>query len=401
MAGLSIPDNNGILGDIRVLDLSEDMAGPFCTKLLAGLGAEVLKVERPGVGDIARRTGPFVQDMPHLEQSARFLYLNTGKKSITLDIESPMGVEIVQRLLQECDILVESAPPGTLDRLGLGYTAVAQQCPRLVYTSVTPFGQTGPYRDYQGAELIAQATGGLMHTIGLPEREPLHIGGNAAAYTTGMSAFSATLLALYARDMAGHGQHVDVSAMETMAVAQIHASIQHQFGHQPVRRASTLVRAQDGWVHHGLERGAREDTWTRVCALMGRPELAEDPRFNTRDARREHQAELLALLSEWTMTCPKEDIYHALQGLRSVAGYVATVADLRTSQQLLAREFFQLLDHPSAGPATYPGAPFTIRGSTWCHTRAPLLGEHNVEVYCDRLEYSRDDLAHLRAAGVI
>src|SRR5215467_244242 len=396
-----MPENNCILSDIRVLDLSEDVAGPFCTKLLAGLGAEVIKVEPPGTGDVTRRTGPFVHEAPHVEQSAAFLYLNTGKKSITLDLKSQTGACILQRLARECDILIESFPAGALDQLGLGYAALEHLNPGLIYTSVTPFGQTGPYRDYKGSELVAQAMGALMHTIGLPDREPLRIGGSAAGYTTGMSAFSATLLALYVRDAVRHGQHVDVSAIETITVAQIHASIQHQFGRKPVRRASTLVRAQDGWVHPGLERGAREDTWARVCALMGRPELADDPKFNTREARREHQQELLALISAWTSTCPKEDIYHTLQGLRTVAGYVATVADLGTSQQLSAREFFQRLDHPDAGTATYPGAPFTIQGAVWHHARAPRLGEHNAEVYCGRLGYTSEDLAHLRGAGVI
>jgi crotonobetainyl-CoA:carnitine CoA-transferase CaiB-like acyl-CoA transferase len=383
------------------LDLSADVAGPFCTKLLAGLGAEVIKVEPPGTGDISRRAGPFVHDVPHEEQSATYLYLNTGKKSLTLDIQSQTGAYLVQRLVQECDVLVESFPAGHLDQLGLGYAALERLNPGLIYTSVTPFGQTGPYRDYKGSELVAQAMGALMHTIGLPEKEPLRVGGNAAGYTTAMSAFSATLLALYVRDAAGHGQHVDVSAMETITVAQIHASIQHQFGRTPARRANTLVPAQDGWVHAGLERGVREDTWARVCALMGRPELADDPKFNTREARREHQQELLTLINEWTATRPKEEIYHTLQGLRTVAGYVATVADLCTSQQLLAREFFQCIDHPDAGMATYPGAPFTIRGAAWQHARAPRLGEHNVEVYCDRLGYTREDLAHWRGAGVI
>src|SRR5919198_270430 len=396
-----MPENNFILGDTRVLDLSQDVAGPFCTKLLAGLGAEVIKIEPPGTGDVTRRTGPFVHETPHAEQSAAFLYLNTGKKSITLDLQSQTGAFIVQRLARECDILVESFPAGHLNQLGLGYAALACLNPGLIYTSVTPFGQTGPYRNYKGSELVAQAMGALMHTIGLPDKEPLRIGGNAAGYTTGMSAFSATLLALYVRDAAGHGQHVDVSAMETITVAQIHASIAHQFGRMPTRRASTLVPAQDGWVHAGLERGVREDTWARVCALMGRPELADDPKFNTREARREHQQELLTLINEWTVTHPKEEIYHTLQGLRTVAGYVATVADLCTSQQLLAREFFQCIDHPDAGTATYPGAPFTIQGTTWHAARAPRLGEHNVEVYCDRLGYTSEDLAHLRGAGVI
>jgi crotonobetainyl-CoA:carnitine CoA-transferase CaiB-like acyl-CoA transferase len=394
-------ENTPILGDIRVLDLSQDVAGPFCTKLLAGLGAEVIKVEPPSTGDISRRVGPFVHAVPHGEQSATYLYLNTGKKSITLDIQSQTGAFLLQRLAQECDLLVESFPVGYLDQLGLDYATLERLNPGLIYTSVTPFGQTGPYRYYKGSELIAQAMGALMHTIGLPDKEPLRIGGNAAGYTTGMSAFSATLLALYVRDAAGHGQHVDISAMETITVAQIHASIQHQFGRTPVRRANTLVPAQDGWVHAGLERGVREDTWTRVCALMGRPELADDPKFNTRESRREHQQELLTLISAWTATRPKEEIYHTLQGLRTVAGYVATVADLCTSQQLLVREFLQCIDHPDAGTATYPGAPFTIQGAAWQHTRAPRLGEHNSEVYCGRLGYTSEDLAYLRSAGVI
>src|SRR5262245_5564612 len=277
-----MPANDLPLGDICVLDLSEDVAGPFCTKLLAGLGAEVIKVEPPGTGDVSRRTGPFVHETPHAEQSAAFLYLNTGKKSITLNLQSQTGAFILQRLAQECDILVESFPASYLAQRGSGYAALEHRNPGVIYTSITPFGQTGPYHDYQGSELIAQATGALMHTIGLPDREPLKVGGNAAYYTTGMSAFAATMLALYVRDVAGHGQHVDVSAMETITVAQIHASIQHQFGRKPVRRASTLIRAQDGWVHPGLERGVREDTWARVCTLVGHPELADDPKFNTR-----------------------------------------------------------------------------------------------------------------------
>jgi crotonobetainyl-CoA:carnitine CoA-transferase CaiB-like acyl-CoA transferase len=394
-------ENQPILGDMRVLDCSQDIAGPFCTKILAGLGAEVIKIEPPGTGDRSRRVGPFVHDTPQVEQSATFLYLNTGKKSLTLDVQSPTGAAIAQRLVQQCDILVESFPAGTLDAVGLDYTTLAQHHPGLIYTSITPFGQTGPYRDYQGEELIAQAVGALMHTIGVPDREPLRIGGNTAMYTTGMSAFSATMLALHVRDATGHGQQVDVAAMETMAVAQIHASIQYQFGRTPTRRANNLLPAQDGWVHPGLERGIREDTWARVCALMGKPELAEDPRFNSRDGRREHQKEVLALLSEWTRTQPKEAMYHTLQKLRTVAGYVATMADLPRSSQLLAREFFHVLDHPDTGPATYPGALFTIQGMAWQHARAPRLGEHNVAIYCDRLGYTPAELAHLRSLGVI
>jgi crotonobetainyl-CoA:carnitine CoA-transferase CaiB-like acyl-CoA transferase len=394
-------NNDRALGDIRVLELGEDVAGPFCTKLLAGLGAEVIKVERPGSGDVSRRAGPFPHTAPHAEQSAAFLYLNTGKKGITLDITSQTGAAILRRLVQECDILVEGFPPGFLDQLGLGYAALESLNLRLIYTSITPFGHTGPYCHYKGAEIVAQALGALMYTIGLPAREPLKIGGNAALYTTGISAFSATMLALYVRDTAGYGQHVEVSAMETITVAQIHSSLHHQLGHTPARRESTLMRAQDGWVHPGLERGVRADTWPRVCALIGRPELADDPKFRTPEARREHQQELLAILGEWTATRPKEEIYHTLQALQSVAGYVATVADLLSSGQLQARAFFQALDHPCTGAAPYPGAPFTMQGDAWYHARAPRLGEHNAEVYGKRLGYTGEELAHLRGVGVI
>lgn len=396
-----MPEHDLTLGDVRVLDLSEDVAGPFCTKLLAGLGAEVIKVEPPGSGDVSRRAGPFPDAAPHPEQGALFLYLNTGKKSITLDIASQIGAAILRCLVQECDILVESFPPGHLDQWELGYAALERLHPGLIYTSVTSFGQSGPYRDYKGSELIAQAMGALMQTVGLPDREPLKIGGNAALYTTGMSAFSATMIALYVRDVQGDGQHVDVSAMETIAVAQIHSSIHHQFGRTPARRESPLVLAKDGWVSPGLERGVRQDTWARVCELIGLPHLKDDPAFNTPEARREHQQDLLAILGVWTATRPKEEIYHILQELRSVAGYVATVADLFASRQLAARQFFQAIDHPGTGKAMYPGAPFRIQGDTWQHARAPLLGEHNGEIYGGRLGFSAAELARLRGLGII
>jgi CoA:oxalate CoA-transferase len=397
----TVHEHGFALGDVCVLDLSEDIAGAYCTKLLAGLGSEVIKVERPGAGEVSRRAGPFPGAEPHPERSALFLYLNAGKKSITLDVASQTGAAIVRCLARECDILVESFPPGYLDRWALGYAALEHLHPGLIYTSVTPFGQSGPYRDYIGSELIAQAMGGLMQTIGLPDREPLKIGGNAALYTTGMSAFSATMIALHVRDVQGYGQHVDVSAMETMVVAQIHSSIHHQFGSSPARRESLLVRAKDGWVSPGLERGVRQDTWGRVCELIGRPDLKDDPAFNTPEARREHQQDLLAILGEWIATHPKEEVYHIFQELRSVAGYVATVEDLFTSAQLTARQFFQAIDHPCAGNAWYPGAPFRIEGHTWRHARAPLLGEHNLEIYAGRLGFSAADLARLRGLGII
>ncbi len=394
--------SEAILADIRVVDLSEGVAGPFCTKLLASLGAEVIKVERPGSGDRTRSAGPFRDDEPHPEKSAAFLYLNTGKKSITLNLHEETGRSILRRLVRDCDILVESFPPDDLDSLELGYADLSALKPDLVYTSVSPFGRTGPYRRYKGSEIVAQALGGLMYTVGAPDREPLKIGGNVALQTTGIAAFSATLLALQVRDVQGFGQHVDVSSIEAAAVSQIHASIHYQFrGTDTVRRESTLLRAADGWVTPGLGIGTTEDVWQRLCALMGKPELANDERFVTREARREHQQEMQTVIAEWAGTLPKEEIYHALQRMRTIAGYVATVEDLTKSEQLQYRRFFQTIEHPFAGEATYPGSPFTVDGERGQAARAPLLGEHNVEVYCGRLGYDKKDLVRLSAMNVI
>ena len=388
-----------LLGGITALDLSEGVSGPYCAKLLAGMGAEVIKVERPGVGEASRREGPFLGGEPHGEGSAPFLYLNTGKKSVTLDLESERGADALRRLAESSDVLIESAAPGRMAALGLGYDDLAAGNPGLVYVSITPFGQTGPYRDYQGADVVAQAMGALMHTVGLPDREPLKIGGSVVSYAVGVAAFSGAMLALYARDFTGEGQYVDVSAMEAITVAQIHASIHHQFGRIPARRESALVRTTDGWVSPGLEIGVREDIWARVCELMGVPELADDPAFSTREARREHQQDVLAIVGEWAATKTKEEIYHTLQGMRTIAGYVADVEDLLDSGQLRERGFFQDIEHPHVGTATYPGEPIRVSGHAWRHERAPLLGEHNAEILGDRLGLSDSEIASLVDAG--
>lgn len=398
-----MPNSEKVLSDLTVLDLSQEEAGSYCTKLLAGLGAEVIKVEPTGIGDAARRAGPFLKDEPNPETSAAFLFLNTGKKSITLDVRTEAGAEVLRHLAQRSHVLVESFPPSYMDQLGLGYPRLGSENPRLIYTSVSPFGQTGPYRDYKGSDIIAQAIGSMMYVIGTPDREPLKIGGNVALYTTGVSAFSATMLAIHVQDLQGHGQHVDVSAMETMTLVDIHSAIRFQFrGDDGARRENALLQAKDGWVSPGLDNGITEETWPRLCRLMGRPELANDPVFSTREGRREHQKEMLNIIGQWVATRPKEEVYHAFQALRTVAGYVATVEDLFTSKQLASRQFFQPVDHPFTGSEVmYPTLPFALDGDPRQETRAPLLGEHNDEVYGGRLGLSREDVGRLRDEGVI
>jgi len=396
-----MPEYEPVLSDIRVLDLSEGIPGPFLCKLLAGLGAEVIKVERPGSGDVSRSSPPFLDDGHNGEQGASFLYLNTSKKSVTLNLNTQQGAEILRKLAQGADILVESFSPGHMQQLGMDYAPLEALNPELIYTSITPFGQTGPYRDYRGADIVVQALGAFMDTVGNPDREPLQVGGSAALYTTGYAAFSATMLALYIRDVEGFGQHVDISAMETMTVAQVRASIHQQFGGAYRRKHSPLVAAKDGWVSPGLETGVPEAIWGDLCAIMGVPELADDPNFNTREARRQHQPEVLEIIGKWAATQSKEDMYHTLQGMRSIAGYVATAEDLFTSKQLQERNFFQNVEHPGHGMVMYPGAPFAIGNSIWEQSLAPNLGEHTAEVLGDRLGYSGDELDQLHREGTI
>jgi len=207
------------LSVLRVLDLSEGVAGAFCTKLLAGFGADVIKIERPGGGDPLRRHGPFPDDLPHPEKGALFLYLNTGKKSITLDIGQRTGALILRRLVEGTEVVVESFPPRWLTELGMGYQSLARIKPRLVMTSVTPFGQDGPHAGYRATNLTAFAAGGQMAVTGDPDREPLKNGGYQAEYQAGLHAFAATAVAAFSADATEVGQHIDVAAVECMATA--------------------------------------------------------------------------------------------------------------------------------------------------------------------------------------
>jgi crotonobetainyl-CoA:carnitine CoA-transferase CaiB-like acyl-CoA transferase len=368
------------LSDVTVIELTEGIPGAFCGKLLAGLGARVIKVEPPG-GERGRAIGPFAGDDPHPEKSGTFLYLNTAKQSIVLDLATAVGREDLLRLVESADVAIESYSPGTLAALGLGYDALSARNPRLILASITPFGQDGPYRDRLTSEIVAEALGGLMYTIGLPEREPLKIGGSPAHYNAGGAAFSATMAAIWQRDRTGEGQRIDVAIHEATALSQIHASVEASWnGTNLQRRPSVLLEAKDGWASFGLEMGVSADTWPRVCAMLERPDLAEDPRFASSAARRDNREALQQIVEDWVRSRPKEEIYHLLQGMRSIAGYVATTEDLYSSAQLNGRGFFGQIDHPVAGTARYPGLPFRIGDSGHVSGRAPLLGEHTDEI---------------------
>jgi crotonobetainyl-CoA:carnitine CoA-transferase CaiB-like acyl-CoA transferase len=276
-----------VLAGIRVLDMSNYVAGPYCAKILGDYGAEVIKVEEPGLGDISRRLGPFPDDDPHPEKSALFLHLNTSKKGITLDFRTTTGAEILRKLIANSDVIIESYGSSKLAEYGLDYPNLAQINPRLVMTSITPFGPYGPYKDYQATDIILAALGGWMYPLGDPDREPLQPGGPYIQYVTGVTATVGTLLALFRAMLTGEGKHVNVAALEVAAATTVYDMVRYSYNGE-VRsrhghlyglgsRGSISISLQEGQDGYFLHMGGpnREG----IFALLGKPELSEDPRF--------------------------------------------------------------------------------------------------------------------------
>lgn len=389
----------GALERVSVVDLSQGVAGPYCTKLLADYGADVVKVEPPGLGDKARHEGPFPGDVPDPEKSALFLYLNTNKRGVTLNLQSVQGREILKELVKEADILVENFHPQFMPSLGLDYETLEKINPKLVMTSITPFGQTGPYRDYKGDELVAQAMGGLMYITGDLDREPVKYGLTQAGYLAGTAGAAATLGALYFQRETELGQHVDVSAMEVLASMYYGIVVAYSYtGQVNVRGANDMYPCKDGYVIPA-QGGTR--TWQDYANFLGGPEL-QDPKFVSPADRIRHEAEMREIVTARLMEKTRMEWTLEGQAQGFPFGHLQTPEEILSCPHLAAREYFAEGDHPRAGKLTYPGAPFKLTGSPWQLRRtAPLLGEHNQEILCGRLGYSEGDLLRLRELGVI
>ena len=388
-----------VLSDVKVLDLTQHISGPYCTKLMASLGAEVIKIEKPGEGDISRKLGPFLHDEPHPEKSGLFLYLNTDKKSITLNLKTQIGVRILKDLVREVDVLVESFEPTVMPSLGLDYDTLEKINPRLVMTSVSNFGQTGPYRDYKASEITLFSMSGLMYVLGQEDHEPLKFGGSPGQYMAGIAAFSSTMVALHYVERTGIGQHVDLSIMECLSSSHFQQLVEYQYTGVIQNRVGAMMifPCKDGFVAFA----AQQRQWPRLAAVLGMPELLEDPRFSTMESRRMHADELAAYILPWMIERSKEEIYHAGQAAGLPVDYIATAEDLLKSPQYKDWGFFVDIEHPAAGRLTYPGTPFRMGNLNRRQDRAPLLGEHNEEILCCHLGYTKDDLVRLRASGII
>lgn len=397
--------SSGALAGVKVIDLTHHIAGPYATKLLADFGADVLKIERPG-GDPGRRLPPFYHDEPHPEKSLPFLYLNTNKRSVTLNLKSETGRAILMDLLADADALVENFAPSVMPRLGLDAETLRAHNPRLVVASVSNFGQTGPWRDYRATEIVAYALGGLMYIFGAYDREPLKHALHQAQFKAGSNLASATLMALYHQRLTGRGQRVDVSIQESIASALRDVTNNYTYTGAVRRRQPnhtgdlTRLRAvSDGYVLPNPGIGAALD-WQILVDFLEAPEL-DDPRFDNASARLENAEALGAILDDIFATKRKQEIFYAAHEKRFIYGVIDSPEETVDNPQIQARGYYVPLPHPDLGEITFPGAPFLMGDSPWqVHAAAPRLGEHNAAVLGD-LGYSAQDLAYLRASEVI
>ena len=396
------------LDGVKVLEWSQGVAGPYCAKLLADLGAEVIKIEKPGLGDEARRRGPFLDDIPHPERSGLFLYVNTNKLGVTLNPDTPSGKKILKELVAGVDILIEDNPPQMVKDLGLDYESLKEINPRLIMTSITPFGQTGPYRDYKAYHLNIYHAGGEGYL--LPgdspnlDREPVKGGGFAADYDSGVCAAVAALGALYSCRITGLGRHIDVSKQEALiAVTRMELSRYASEGVSPTRlprpNLGGLSPCKDGYAVLTI---GRDRQWQAFVELMGNPEWATDEKYREESSRMAHAAELQPRIREWAREHTKEEIFHQGQAKGCPLGPLNTPEELVNSPQIQARGFFVEVDHPETGKVMYPSAAYRFSETPWAVERpAPLLGQHNGEVLSGRLGYPVQDLVKMRLAGII
>jgi crotonobetainyl-CoA:carnitine CoA-transferase CaiB-like acyl-CoA transferase len=405
--------NEQALSEVKVLDLTWCISGPYCTKLLADYGAKVLKVERPGYGDPARKMGPFFKDDPHPEKSGLFLYLNTNKRGITLDLKSNWGKDVIKELIKDVDVLVESFSPGVMGRLGLSYEDLEEINPRLVFTSISNFGQFGPYRDYKASELIIYGMGGAMNEEGLPDREPLKKAtGTPILFSAGNMAALAVMIALYQAKVAGIGQQIDFSLMEAQMESvdrRMSCLLAYAYNNEITNRSDVRARpvypvgtypCKDGWW--GMN--AMGIQWHTVGKMMGMPELIDDPRWNNMIVQTMpgHREEFMAIFIPWCLEHTKKECVEAAQMAQANCSPMNTMEEVVNDSHLRERGFWTEIDHPVTGKLTYPGRPFLAKDMPWLIRRpAPLLGQHNEEIYCGKLGYSKKDLVKLKETGCI
>ena len=403
---------DGLFDDLTIIELGHGIAAAFCTKLFADLGATVIKVEPPA-GDALRGRPPFAGDEPGIERSGVFAYVNTSKLGVTLDVEQAQGREAFVDLIRDADILVENNRPAWLEMVQLDYERLSEVNSALIMTSITPFGQDGPWRDYLGNDFIVQHTSGVAFHNGARAADteaepPFVLSGDIGEFVGGMVAAAATMCALFGRDATGLGDHVDIALQETLAMHE-QVDLAHAIYGQNVPSRSAAANppipyvgqqpTADGYIDIIVR---TEEQWRTLLHVLGDPEWGDNELFVDMRSRSRYWDALEPLIQEETRRFGKEELSRKGQERGVSAGAVNSIADAAEAGHFEDRHTFVELEHPAIGRTRYPGAPIGFGDDVWAMRRpAPLLGQHNREVFGDRLGYSEQKLATLREANVV
>jgi formyl-CoA transferase len=397
---------NQALSGIRIIDMTHNQAGPACAQILAFLGADVIKLEEPKGGDVARRNMRDRKD----SDSLFFLLFNANKRSLTLNLKTGRGKELFKELIAKSDVLLENFGPGALDRLGFGYDALAKINPRLIYATIKGFGTYGPYRDYKSYEPIAQAMGGAMSITGFPENPPTFVVPAIGDSGTGMHMAIGILAALQQRHTTGKGQHVEVS-MQDAVVNIIRVSLRdHQrFGEAMPRRGNQMGRGIPSTTYPCAPGGpndyafitAQQQMWPAFTTAIGRPELAEDTRFATEEARWENRVALNEIIEGWTRARSKHEVMRILGAAGVPCGACQDTGEVLADPHLRAREMIVDVDYPARGTYQTVGCPVKLSDSPVEVSRPPLLGEHTEALLQSLCGVDPAETRRLRDDGVV
>ena len=392
------------LDGVKVLDLTRVLAGPFCTMILGDLGADVLKIERPKVGDDTRAWGPpFVGG-----QSCYFLSINRNKRSVCIDIKSPKGKKLIMQLAAQSDILVENYLPGKLNEMGIGYKDIKAVNPKIIYCSITGYGHSGPYSLRPGYDIIAASVGGLIHVTGPEDGDPCKTGVALTDLTTGLYAHGAIMAALFQRERNGTGQHIDVNLLSSQVSCLVNLGANYLMAGREAKRWGTahesIVPYQsfattDGYLTVG---GANDRQFRELCAKIGRKDLAEDSQFATNALRVQNRRRLIDEMASTIKTKSNDEWINIFAGANFPYGPINTLEKVFQDPQIVHSGIVSEVQHPTAGKIRMVGPPVEFSGSgNEIRLPPPILGQHTVQVLNERLGYSTEQIEQLKNSGVV